>query len=280
MVTEERARRLNDRPLSAGPVVYWMSRDQRAADNWALLHAQRQALLLKAPLAVVFCLAPKFLGATMRHYGFMLRGLEETSGNLQRKGVPFFLLAGDPAREIPAFASLWKAALVITDFDPLRIKVRWKARAGSALRVPLVEVDAHNIVPCWTASGKGEYAAYTFRPRILGRLERFLVPFPRLKGHPFPWPGKVPVVDWGGVLRGLKIDRGVGEVRWIRPGERAARRALKRFLQSGLDLYAERRNDPSGGGQSDLSPYLHFGQLSAQRVALEVRNSGGDPHSV
>ncbi|UCG39574.1 MAG: deoxyribodipyrimidine photolyase, partial [bacterium] len=161
-----------------------------------------------------------------------------------------------------------------------RIKVRWKARAGSALRVPLVEVDAHNIVPCWTASGKGEYAAYTFRPRILSRLERFLVPFPRLRAHPFPWPGKVPGVDWGGVLRGLKIDRGVGEVRWIRPGERAARRALKRFLQGGLDLYAERRNDPSGGGQSDLSPYLHFGQLSAQRVALEVRNSGGDPHSV
>ena len=28
-----------------GPVVYWMSRDQRAADNWALLHAQQQAIV-------------------------------------------------------------------------------------------------------------------------------------------------------------------------------------------------------------------------------------------
>jgi deoxyribodipyrimidine photo-lyase len=30
------------------------------------------------------------------------------------------------------------------------------------------------------------------------------------------------------------------------------------------------RNDPAGDGQSNLSPYLHFGQVSAQRVALEV----------
>lgn len=30
------------------------------------------------------------------------------------------------------------------------------------------------------------------------------------------------------------------------------------------------RNDPNGGAQSDLSPFLHFGHLSAQEMALEV----------
>ncbi len=81
-----------------GTVVYWMSRDQRTHDNWALLYAQGKtregqeapkdslyggalphwllelALAREMALAVVFCLAPSFLGASIRHYGFMLRG--------------------------------------------------------------------------------------------------------------------------------------------------------------------------------------------------------------
>ena len=65
-----------------GPVVYWMSRDQRAADNWALLHAQQQAINRKQPLTVVFCLVTDFLQATLRQYGFMVRGLLETFAEL------------------------------------------------------------------------------------------------------------------------------------------------------------------------------------------------------
>ena len=47
------------------------------ADNWALLYAQRTALKLEVPLHVCFCLVPKFLDATIRHYDFMLSGLQQ-----------------------------------------------------------------------------------------------------------------------------------------------------------------------------------------------------------
>ena len=60
-----------------GPVVYWMSRDQRVNDNWALLYAQTLAIERKAPLLVVFCLTKEFLNATERHYLFMLKGLQD-----------------------------------------------------------------------------------------------------------------------------------------------------------------------------------------------------------
>ena len=46
-------------------------------DNWAMLYAQRLALKLGVPIHVCFCLVPKFLDATIRHYGFMLSGLQE-----------------------------------------------------------------------------------------------------------------------------------------------------------------------------------------------------------
>ena len=46
-------------------------------DNWAMLYAQRLALKMEVPLHVCFCLVPKFLDATIRHYRFILKGLEE-----------------------------------------------------------------------------------------------------------------------------------------------------------------------------------------------------------
>jgi len=70
----QRFRPLNHQTYQGGPVVYWLSRDQRARDNWALLYAQELALDHQAPLAVVFNLAPRFLGAAFRQYDFMLRG--------------------------------------------------------------------------------------------------------------------------------------------------------------------------------------------------------------
>jgi deoxyribodipyrimidine photo-lyase len=73
-----------------GPIVYWMSRDQRIHDNWALLFAQKMAMKIKASLGVAFCLAPKFLGATIRQYGFILQGLSETEKNLKAINIPFF----------------------------------------------------------------------------------------------------------------------------------------------------------------------------------------------
>jgi len=52
--------------VGGGCVVYWMSRDQRVDDNWALLKAQALAAELGLPLRVCFVLAPKFLEATLR----------------------------------------------------------------------------------------------------------------------------------------------------------------------------------------------------------------------
>jgi hypothetical protein len=43
-----------------------------------------------------------------------------------------------------------------------------------------VQVDAHNIVPCWLASDKKEYGARTIRNKINSKLPEFLDDFPPL----------------------------------------------------------------------------------------------------
>ena len=46
------------------------------------------------------------------------------------------------------------------------------------------KVDAHNIVPCWVASPKLEYAARTIRGKITKLLPEFLTDFPPVEKHP------------------------------------------------------------------------------------------------
>ena len=149
-----------------------MSRDQRTQDNWALLFSQELSQQEKVPLAVVFCLVPQFLGATFRQYAFMIQGLAEVEQNLAEKNIPFHLLVGSPEVKLPEFLHKYGAGCLVTDFDPLRLKRRWKEAVAKKLDIPFFEVDAHNIVPCWVASDKtgiwGLYPSPQDFPRLTG----------------------------------------------------------------------------------------------------------------
>jgi deoxyribodipyrimidine photo-lyase len=289
-------------PSTAGEcVLYWMSRDQRMNDNWALLYAQERAIELNLPFAVVFSVVPTFLQATIRQFKFMLRGLAEVEASLTAIGIPFFLLSGHPTQTIPTFVTQTKPALLVTDFSPLRVGREWKESVGALLpTVQMEEVDAHNVVPVWQASDKIEYAARTIRPKINKQLDRYLREFPSIVSpHPYAWNGVHPkellstastasatssssssssssklqhntCIDWEAVDRSLQVNRTVPEVTWIIPGETAARNGLNEFLTTRFQLY-KKRNDPTINGCSNLSPWLHFGQISAQRCALEAK---------
>jgi deoxyribodipyrimidine photo-lyase len=275
----ERLRLLKEGPAGKGPVVYWMSRDQRTRDNWALLYAQDLALRARAPLIVVFCLVPEFLGAALRPYAFMLQGLRGVESDLVRQRIAFRLLQGSPEEVLPPYLRTVQAGILVTDFDPLQRKRFWKSDVARRLEIPFYEVDAHNIVPCWYASPKQEYGAYTLRPKIQRVLSEFMDDFPPLKKHPFFWKEEAKETDWHRVMKTLKRDPAVRPVSEFPSGEKAASRVLKAFVERRLVSYESDRNDPLQNGQSGLSPYLHFGQIAAQRVAREVQQSGAQGQS-
>lgn len=173
-----------------GPVLYWMSRDQRVSDNWALLRAQQKALKEKRPLLVVFCLLPSYLGASLRAYGFMLRGLRQLEADLAALNIPFRLLLGKPEEQVAGYANAVKACSIVADFCPLRGPMAWKKGVAAALHpgCELEVVDAHNIVPVWTASNKLEVGARTIRRKIHDKVPGFCTEFPAVQKHPHAWP--------------------------------------------------------------------------------------------
>lgn len=275
MFDARRTYRLQGHQQSGGPVVYWMSREQRVADNWGLYYAQQLAIERRVPLLVAFTLADGFLGATLRQFGFMLRGLEQVQQRLAELEIPLLLLRGDPPAELLRFIAQQGAGCVVCDFDPLRIKRHWFDGVASQAPVPLIEVDGHNIVPCRVVSSKREFGAYTLRPKLNRLLGEFLVDIPEVVRHPFPWGRVVQPFSADSLLGQLSLDRSVSELADVVPGEAAAGQALADFLDGGLERYASSANDPLAEAQSGLSPWLHFGQLAPQRVALQVARTGG-----
>lgn len=248
-----------------GPVIYWMSRDQRVHDNWALLKAKQLAESRQSAMCVVFCLIPDYPDAAPEHFSFMLEGLCDVDHILEDLKIPFFMLHGDPADEIVRFVRQVGAGAVVTDFSPLKFSRQMKKRLGDTLNIPLIEVDAHNIVPCRTASHKEEFAARTIRPKINAVLSQFLTEFPPLRKQKFEWKNHVAHIDWDRIINSY------GKSNEFYPaGIKNAEEQLRKFLANGLGRYSEDRNNPVLDGQSGLSPYLHFGNISAQRVALEA----------
>jgi len=258
-------------------VLYWMSRDCRVQDNWALIHAQRLAVAEKLPLHVGFCLVvPESELATARHYAFLLKGLEEVAKDCQALNIQFHLLHGSPGEMLPGFVSDRGLGAVVTDFCPLRERLQWLQEVKKALPkdIPLIQVDTHNVVPCWVASDKLEYAARTIRGKITKHLPEFLTDFPLVDKHPYTATRTAKPVDWDQTLASLQVDKTVGEVAWAVAGNAAGMATLESFIDVRLKYFATHRNDPNSEALSQLSPWLRFGHLSAQRVALQVQRCG------
>ena len=264
----------------AGPVVYWMSREQRLEDNWPLLMAQDLALASDRGLVVLFCLQRDYLEAGARHFRFMINGLRQLAAGFDQLGMPFLLKSGFPRQVVPEWLARLDACALVTDFNPLRISRSWRNEVFERVEIPCYEVDGHNIVPCWHVSDKKEYSAATFRPKVTRLLPEFLTEFPLVLQHPHPPSLPLASPDWSVVERWSGPGPEQQTERVARTGGGAEAQAmLARFVDSGLDGYAERRNDPLAAGQSGLSPYFHFGQLSAQRAALAAQQASAGEES-
>jgi len=273
MVDDRRVQVKNVQIAGTGPVVYVMAREQRVYDNWALLYAQEQAKKRDVPLCVLFALGPMFASGTARHNAWMVGSLTDVQSHLQSLHIPFFIEAGAWSEVIPTFVAKHDVGELVFDFNPLQPVRSWRDQVTAKVDCKVVEVDARNIVPVWHATDKLEYAAYTFRPRVTRKLGDFLTTIPKLKKQTLAWPGAVPEVDWKQVesYRSFAVDTPVPTI--YTPGETAGQAMLQDFVTNRLVGYSESRNDPNADGVSHVSPYLRWGNLSAQRVALTVRDS-------
>jgi len=283
VIKPERIQPLNDAPERAGDfVLYWMQQSQRAEWNHALEHAIHEANRLGLPVVAAFGVTDTFPEANERHYAFMFQGLADTEKRLRRRGIKLVIRQASPDEAALALAD--RAALLIVDRGYLRIQKQWRANVARSAPCRVVQVESDVAVPVETASAKEEYAARTIRPKINRQLASFLVPLERaavrtpslamrldgivLPEHGAPIPAE------------FRIDRSVSPVASFRGGVTAAGKLLDAFIAGGLGRYPDDSSDPALGVMSNMSPYLHFGQVSPVEIALRVRDSGAPREAV
>ena len=275
MIQDERIKILRGGNPSGGDyVLYWMQASQRVQYNHALEFAIDRANDLGKPLVVFFGITGGFPDANLRHYHFMLEGLGAVRQELKERGIRLVVRTGPPADGVKALGRA--ASLTVTDRGYLRVQKKWRREAARLIACPFIQVETDVIVPVEAASAKEAYAASTLRPRIVTRLERYLVPLKRRRlrkhssGAGFE---SLDVEDPRAIMAKLDVDSSVGPVPGFRGGTPEARRRLNRFVRKSLDEFAERRNDPGHDCLSDMSPYLHFGQISPLYIALKVKKA-------
>ena len=256
-------------------MLYWMQADQRSWDNWALTRAVELANELGVPVVVAFFVHTKLDNAYIRHYDFMLRGLAEVAESLRELGISFVMRVGDPTDGVPALVRELGAAAVVTDQSYLRWGVKVRGTVAERVEVAMEAVDAHSIVPPRSAYPKACYGAYILRPKLRALRERFITEYPDVSVR-VPWTGAEPAGvderDVQGVMAQLDLDGSVGSVE-LASGPSAALEQMEAFIDCGFTVYDDKRNDPVADATSHLSAYLHFGQISSQRIAYEVLNS-------
>ncbi len=275
----DRISTLNDAPVDAAGryVLYWMQQSQRTHFNPALEYAVSRANELRRPVVVGFGLFADYPEANERHFAFMLEGLAEVADALRERGIRFVMRLGRPDAVCLALAR--EATLVVCDRGYLRHQKAWRETVAWEAGRQVVQIEGDVVVPVDRVSDKREYAARTIRPKIGRLLETYLGDVkpcrPVKSSLRLRIPLDVDPADPDGILKRLHVERSVGRVRRFQGGIGEARRRLREFLRQGLDGYSSARNDPADPQCSNLSPYLHFGQISPVEVAREARAARG-----
>jgi deoxyribodipyrimidine photo-lyase len=266
--------------MTETPILYWVRRDMRLADNPALCAAAAQGVVVPVFIVdeVVETLgaAPKWrLGLGAEAFGDALRGAG--SGLVIRRGEALETLRALVA-ETGARAVHWNRL-----YDPAA-----RARdegVKSALKADGVSVQSHAghvLFEPWTVeTGTGGfYRVYTpFWKSVRGRDPGAALPEPELDA-PSEWPASE---DLSAMGLGDAMNRGAAIVRpHLAVGEAAALDRLGAFLEGAIGPYGEARDDLGRNGTSNLSENLTCGEISARtcwwagRRAMEEGRAGAE----
>jgi deoxyribodipyrimidine photo-lyase len=219
----------------------------------------------------VFNVVTSYHEASLRAYQFMIEGLLDVYQALQKMHIGFHLTTGNPETVFKSYIDQLHALFV--DKGYLKTPRLWRQNLLDMLPkdVRFVEVDTNVLVPVSFVSQKVEYGAYTIRPKIHKLKDEFFD-----LSHPPLYEGKhldnqlaFDLTHPSSFIQSLPINHDIFISKYFMGGQEEAKRRLKHFLDKKITLYPE-RNEPHLQITSTLSPYIHFGHISTQRIMLET----------
>ncbi|WP_020677143.1 hypothetical protein [Geopsychrobacter electrodiphilus] len=283
-----RIRQLNDLPsnVTGDYILYWMTAFRRPFYNFALQRAVEQARQRQKPLLILEALRCDYPYASDRLHRFILNGMADNAAHFGTTAAHYypFVETGQGAGKGLLEALAGAACLIVADDHPGFFYPHMLQSAADKVRVRLEAVDSNGLLPLG-AVDRDFPTAHAFRRMLQKQLPGHLFEFPQrdaLDGVSLPRLESLPHAvrqHWSPaavellaaapeVLSRLPIDHQVAPVDEL-GGWREADFYLQRFLEERLPHYLQ-RSEPEKTVSSELSPYLHFGQISSHQIFTQL----------
>ena len=242
--------------------VVLFTRDLRLHDNPTL----RAALDASETVLPLFVLDD---GITRTRYGsaasrrtFLTESLVDLDVSLRRAGAALDVRRGDVVAEtVKAVRRVGaEAVFVSADVSPYARERERRLDEEVDLRL----VDASFVVPAGDVAPSGGTHYQMFTPYYRAWL-------PAWRGEPHGTPRAIRLPD-GATAKPPSAPR---KASLVPGGESAGAESARRWLRDGLAGYGTGHDAVGDDATSRLSPYLHFGCVSARALATRARERGG-----
>ncbi len=270
-------------------VLYWMIANRRLSSNFALQRAVEWAVKLGKPLVIFEPLRSGYRWASDRLHQFVIDGMQDNQTRiaaLQNRSIvywPYVEARTDEGKGL-LVGLAQRACVVVTDEFPCFFLPKMVAAAASRLPVRLEAVDSNGLLPL-RATERVFTTAFSFRAYLQKELPPYLSQMPiaeplrhcrglpelslsdvlRTSGSQATAAGQLDAIN----LASLPIDHSVGVVAQ-RGGTTVARQRLRAFFEQHLSNYCTGANEPDEDARSGLSPFLHFGHISAHELFADL----------
>ena len=257
-------------PMRCAIVLF--NRDLRLHDHPALHEAMDRA----ERVIPLFVIDDRLTGRSPNRTSFLLDALTDLRSQLRRRGGDLVVRRGDPVDETLRIARRHHAEAVFTSHDVTPLATRRQHRLTEACASERIDFETRpgvTIVPAGRLhpSGGDHYRVFTPYWRAWSAAPRRpVLGAPRHLALP-------EAIDAGSIPHLADLTRDTTSPQLPAGGETAGRALMRTWVRSHLEGYGDAHDDLAGDLTSRLSPFLHFGCISAGELeALATDRRGGE----
>lgn len=257
-------------------IIQWFRQDLRISDNPALFAAANKGEILPIYILDDENAGKYKIGSASRIW--LHHSLEKLNESLEHK---LRIFAGDAKEVIAQLLQKYDISAVYWNrcYEPWRIKrdqaikemlkhlgVDAQSFNGSFLIEPweLLKED-NTFYKVFTPFYKKAYLEGFFTGNPIGKPHKLMISNQRVECLDLDSLKLLPKSTWSErVISHWQI------------GEEAAYKKLEYFLQNGINNYKEGRDFPDKQNVSNLSPHLHFGELSPRQIIYNIQSKVSD----
>ncbi|HMO13309.1 MAG TPA: deoxyribodipyrimidine photolyase [Pirellulaceae bacterium] len=297
-VPQSRIRSLNHLPANRDGnfVLYWMIANRRIEYNFSLQRAVEWSIHLSKPLVILEALRCDYRWNSDRIHWFVIQGMHDNHRQAAQNNVIYYpyleMGLGEGKGLLERLSG--RACVVVSDDFPCFFIPKMTATASRKVPVCIEVIDSNGVYPM-RSTDRVFQRAYDFRRHLQKSIRPHLQEMPiknpahalrAIASHSLQsilppgtleqWPvaNLTELIETGpSCLKQFPIDHSVPVSTKLQGGRVRALQCLKEFIEQRLAQYADDRNHPDLNVASGLSPYLHFGHISAHEIFLESTKS-------